>query len=222
MQAAAILLSLSRGGSNHTAIAQPQPQPQYGNDQGSRDRLESISLTGEGGFGCTNLSETNSAFLPPLHSNPMAELVERLRNISFAQISHTLAEHDPQQTSFGTLSSPPVIHYYRCSEVPEEVGRFIDIWNFRGYTSEGILNMLLLNNVIIPHECLYGRLAYTPSNSESYLRSTFGEDWTTHAGATTSHQLRHNREDEETEEEGGDEGSMQSWEDQVEQWRERH
>jgi hypothetical protein len=222
MQAASILLSLSRGESNRTAVDQPQSTSQYGDDQTTTGQFESISPTGEGVFDRTNPGQTNSTGSSPLRPDPMAELVERLRDIALAQHHQPLAEHHPQRPSSGTLGSPCVIGYYRCSEVPEEAGRFIDMWDSRGYTADGILNMLLLNNVIIPHEYLYGRLGYGPSVSESNLRSTLDEDWNTRAGATDTSHPHHDRGDEETEEEGDYDESMQSWEDQLEQWCEWH
>ncbi len=221
MQAAETLLYFSQVGPNRTAVAQPQPASKDENDQTLTSRLESICLTGEGAFGRPYQPKDIPLFAAPSTSDPMAQLVERLRDISFAHLNHPQGKNGDHRSTFGTLNSPHVIGYYRCSEVPEEIGRFIDLWGARGYKPEGILNMLLLNNVIVPYEYLYGRLAYGTSYTDSNLRSTFGGEWDAPAGPTATPQAAHNGGDMEMDGECDDD-STQSWEDQLEQWCEWH
>lgn len=222
IQAAETLVSLSRGDSKRIAVAQPQSPSQYGNDQTLLGRLESISLTGGGVFSRPRQPPANSTIAAPSTSDPVAQLVKRLHDISLAHMNDSEEEKSDHRSKFGTLDSSDVIGYYRCSEVPEEVGRFVDLWDARGYTFEGILNMLLLNNVIVPHEYVYGRLAYGNSYTDSHLRSTFGGEWDAPSGSLATRQAAHKGGDVEMEGEFDDDDSTESWEDQIEQWCEWH
>jgi hypothetical protein len=117
-----------------------------------------------------------------------------------------------EPSTFVTPVVQPTIQYYRSSEVPGEVGCLVDVWDARAYTPYTILNMLLLNNVIVPPEYVFRRVGLVHVASDSNLRSTYCGD-----RDFSSPQAQHVGEEEEREVDpaGAD---RQSWESQIEFW----
>jgi hypothetical protein len=155
-----------------------------------------------------NIREVNP-FREAQISGPLSELAERLWSISLVHVDPPQIELAAERITSSFYHFPPVIRYDRYSEVPEEVGRFVDMWDAAGYTLDTVLEMLCRNNVIVPREYIVRRLAL--QNAVDFVpapQALVANRWTS---------------DDEFMGEGNlDDDSQDDWEDDFELWYEEH
>ena len=142
-------------------------------------------------------------------SNSLAELAERLWSISLMHIDPPRIELAAERITSHLYSLPPVIRYDCYSDVPEEVGSFVDMWDVAGYTLDRVLEMLHRNNVMVPREYLVRRLGL--QNAVNFVptpQTLVANQWTS--------------DDEFMGVQNLDEDTQDDWEDDLELWYEEH
>jgi hypothetical protein len=154
LAAAAALMSLSRGGSSSTRV----DTSQIWDARTTTQRLEPVTSNATGGVNHANLMLANPSYSAAATSDQVSQLAERLMVISLVHSNPLRVEPLSEPSTFVTPGVQPTIQYYRSSEVPGEVGRFVDVWDARACTPYTILNMLFLNNVIVPPEYVFRRV----------------------------------------------------------------
>lgn len=213
LEAASILLSLSRSGPNRTGVNERAvPEFLIWDVRTMSRRLDPIVENDNGRVNPFGQAQINGPSSTRARSNPIAELAERLWSISLVHLVPPQIELASERFTPAAPSLPYVMRFLRCCEVPEEVGRFINLWDAAGYTPQMILQMLCRNNVIIPHEYIIRRLGLQNAVfSDSSLRTTSGgEEW--NAGMPGV----------ELTEEDDDEDERQDWESDLELWYDEH
>jgi hypothetical protein len=158
LEAANVLSTLSQSGQNGTAIQErPAPISLVLDVRTMRTRLDS---TDEDIRGVNPFREAQSH--GPLsaweRSISVAELAERLWSISLVHLELPQIELAAERITSTLHSIPLIIRFHRYSDVPEEVGRFVDMWDAAGYTPEMVLEMLCRNNLLIPRGYIVQRL----------------------------------------------------------------
>jgi hypothetical protein len=206
LAAAAALMSLSRSGSSSTRVDTSQSWDARTTTQ----RLEPVASNATGGGNSVSLTQVDPSCSAAATPDQVSQLAERLMAISLVHSNPPQVRPLSEPSTFVTPGVQPTIQYYRSSEVPGEVGCFVDVWEARAYTPYTILNMLLLKNVIVPPEYVSRRVGLVHVASDSNLRSTYCGDRDFPAP-----QAQHVGEEEETEEDA-DGADRQSWESQFE------
>jgi hypothetical protein len=198
--AAQALVALSQSGAIRTAVhGRAVSNVLVWDVRTKRTRLDSTD---------ENIREVNP-FREAQVSGLLSELAERLWSISLVHVDPPQIELAAERITSSFYHFPPVIQYDRYSEVPQEVGRFVDMWDAAGYTLDTVLEMLCRNNVIVPREYIVRRLAL--QNAVDFVpapQALVANRWTS---------------DDEFMGEGNlDDDSQDDWEDDFELWYEEH
>lgn len=212
LEAAATLVCLNRG---HLTRSAAIDAPQNGDIGTTVEQFEEVSLNDEGTVNQTSQTEINVDLCPPPESNPTDRLSDRLWSITRMHLNPSEILPEPESFTFVDPKTLPVVFYYHSSEVPGEVGTFVDLWDARGHSPTEISNTLFLNNVIVPIEYILRRVGLEEIDLESYFRDESG-------AAEAGSGSRQTEEDEQTLDEIQDEDSRQSWESELEPWFEMH
>lgn len=212
LEAAATLICLSRG---HLTRAAATDISQNGDIGTTIQKLEEVSLNDDGPVNPTSQAEINVDLRPSPASDPMDRLRDRLWSITLTHLKPPPVLPGPEHFTFVNPNTLPVVFYHHSSEVPGEVGNFVDLWEAHGHSPTEISNMLFLNNVIIPIEYIFRRVGLEEINLESYCRKPSG-------AADAGSGAQQTEECEQTLDEADDEENRQSWESELESWFEWH
>ncbi|ERF71184.1 hypothetical protein EPUS_06013 [Endocarpon pusillum Z07020] len=171
MEAAAALVALSQGNPNHN------PSSTRGtliwDVRTDSRRLEPVFENENGRVNPFARAQNNGASSIPAPCDFNAMLAERLWSISLVHLVPPEIEFASERFTAGAMP-PTVLQVSRRSEIPmipEELGRFVDLWTDYGYTRHTIGEMLARNNVMIPRSYISERLASRQADSDNDLRS---------------------------------------------------
>ncbi len=158
-------------------------------------------------------AQNNSAFSTPASCDFNAMLAERLWTISLVHLAPPQIELASERSTAGAVL-PEGLQVPRTSETPtypEELGRFIDLWDAHGYTGKTIGQMLFQNHVFFSHSYINERTGHGYGYSEGLIRSLSYEEPDADMGDTD-----YGEEDEEEEEDEEDE--LERWENPFKYW----
>lgn len=96
--------------------------------------------------------------VPLSEDDPVDRLTDRLQNMTVGSPDSRAPHRSP--TPLSVTRGLSQICYRRCTDVPHEVGCFVDHWTPQGHSAPTILNKLAENNIILPHEYVFHRLGH--------------------------------------------------------------
>jgi hypothetical protein len=214
VQAAFNLLSISRNDPNQTFSAANREAAasllslsgyNASDIQELTQRLGFFILNGEGS---NRQAAAQFNTTQPAHFASYPMINDCVSNIAFGQSvnpNHVQA----RPSMLGNVSLPQANVFYHSSDVPESVGRFVDMCARYGCSAETIRDILRADGTIVPIDYVFRRLGYGDLNANPNLRSAAGESWNnqTQNATTIDHRMS---VDEEMTNDNDDQESRQS------------
>lgn len=218
MEAAAALVALSQGNPNHN------PSSTRGtliwDVRTNTRRLEPVFETENGRVNPFAREQNNGASSTPVPWWDFdAMLAERLWSISLVHLVPPQIELASERFTAGAVR-PMVLQISSSSEIPnipEELGRFVDLWHDYGYTGHTIGEMLSRNNVMVPRSYISERLDRRHPDSDSDLRSFSDGDLDAEMD-DSGYEVDDEAEDDDGEEEDEEEDECEDGQSELEFW----
>ena len=215
MEAAAALVALSQDDPNRNPSSTRRTL--IWDVRTNARRLEPVFENENGRVNPFARAQNHGPFSTPAPWDFDAMLAERLWSISLVHLVPPQIELASERFTAGAIP-PMVLQISSSSEIPnipEELGRFVDLWDAYGYTGPTIGEMLSRNNVMIPRSYISERLGYGHGDSDNDPRSF--SDGELDADLDDS-----GYEEDDEGEDDDDEDEREDWQSELEFWYDEH